>query len=121
MPLYEYACRRLECGRRFDVFKRVAELDREERCQCGEIADRQIVKTLAVRGMFEPYVSEASGRVITTPSQRRDDLARTGCIEYDPEMRKDVQRSNEEADKKFDQLLDRSLGETLQNLNSSGA
>ena len=71
--------------------------------------------------MFEPYVSEASGRVISTPSQRRDDLARTGCIEYDPEMRKDVQRANEEAEQKFDKLLDQSLGETLQTINASGA
>ena len=115
MPVYTYSCP--SCKKRFEVFKRIANLERREDSPCCHLeAQRVVTATLAVRGMFEPYISEASGKVISSPSQRRDDLARTGCIEYDPEMRKDVQRVNEEAERKLDQTLDAALGETLHHL-----
>lgn len=39
MPTYEYRCK---AGHNFDVVKRISELDRDERCDCGEGADRQV-------------------------------------------------------------------------------
>jgi hypothetical protein len=74
---------------------------------------RVILPTLAVRPAFDSYISPASGRIVRNASERRDDLARTNCIEYDPEMRKDVQRHREEADRKLDQVLEQTIGETL--------
>lgn len=43
MPTYEYKC---PAGHRFDVIKRIAELDREEACgDCQQVATRQLVRT----------------------------------------------------------------------------
>lgn len=40
MPTYEYQCRR--CGRRFELFRRLSEAAKRERCACGGTAERRI-------------------------------------------------------------------------------
>lgn len=53
------------------------------------------------------YDSPIDGRHITNKHARIEDLARSGCIEYDPEMKKDSQRRI----KQSDDALDKSVGE----------
>lgn len=52
------------------------------------------------------YQSPIDGREITNMAARRDDLARSGCIEYDPEMRKDTARFRASEDKKLEDSVD---------------
>lgn len=52
------------------------------------------------------YDSPIDGRPITSMAARREDLARSGCVEYDPEMRKDANRRIQEADEKLDKSVD---------------
>ena len=55
------------------------------------------------------YQSPIDGRVIRTKHEREDDLKRNGCIEYDPEMKKDSQRRRAESDAALDRSIDESV------------
>jgi hypothetical protein len=59
------------------------------------------------------YESPTTGNVITSDKSRREDLASSGCIEYDPEMKTDQRRRIEaqdaELDKSFDETIDKAI------------
>jgi len=52
------------------------------------------------------YDSPIDGRPITSMAARRDDLARSGCVEYDPEMKTDAARRRKEKDDALDASVD---------------
>lgn len=52
------------------------------------------------------YDSPIDGRPITSLQARREDLARSECIPYDPEMKKDTLRRQEESQKKLEAEID---------------
>ena len=41
-----------------------------------------------IRSDIPPYASPVTGKMITSRPQRRDDLARAGCVECDPATRR---------------------------------
>jgi len=47
-----------------------------------DVPDRLAMPT--VRSDIQPYKSPIDGRMITTASERRDDLARNNCVPYEP-------------------------------------
>lgn len=55
------------------------------------------------------YDSPIDGRPITTHAARRDDLARNGCIEYDPEMKSDMARRKQERQDAFEAAMDETV------------
>lgn len=55
------------------------------------------------------YDSPIDGKPITSAQARKEDLARSGCIEYDPEMKKDQQRRIE----REDAVLEAAVSETV--------
>ena len=52
------------------------------------------------------YQSPIDGRVIRSQSERIDDMRRNGCIEYDPEMKKDTIRRDQEVERALDSSID---------------
>lgn len=48
------------------------------------IPERSGVVMPMVRSDIEPYASPIDGRMITSRSERREDLARNGCVPYEP-------------------------------------
>lgn len=61
-------------------------IDRES----GSPMDRPFAGVIvmpAVLSDIPEYRSPIDGRLITSRSQRRDDLKRNGCVEYEPSMR----------------------------------
>lgn len=52
------------------------------------------------------YDSPIDGRPITSMQARIEDLKRSGCMEYDPEMRKDTIRRQQEADAELEKSVD---------------
>ena len=57
---------------------------------------------------IEPYTSPVDGRLVDGRKQRREDLKRTGCVEYDPGMKRDALRNKERAfDRTLEQMVDR--------------
>jgi len=59
------------------------------------------------------YDSPIDGKPITSWNARREDLKRHNCIEYDPEMKKDAVRHQQERDAALDQQIDQSVGESI--------
>jgi hypothetical protein len=62
------------------------------------------------------YTSPIDGKVITNRQQRQDDLARHGCIEYDPEMKKDTARRIEREEKALDRSIDAAVERQIHNM-----
>lgn len=51
------------------------------------------------------YRSPIDGRVIDGRKQRREDLKRHGCVEYDPGMKQDAGRRRQGSERCLDDLL----------------
>lgn len=64
----------------------------------------QIVSDIDARGM--EYVSPATGKMITSRAERREDLKRSGCREVDPSEHKPEYRQKKYA-KRFGGSLDK--------------
>jgi hypothetical protein len=64
------------------------------------------------------YESPTTGRAITSHKARREDLARSECIEYDPEMKTDQKRRIEAADAKLDKDFDKTIDKAIDSLPS---
>jgi putative FmdB family regulatory protein len=112
MPRYQYFCE--DCGN-FDRIMRVADHVRELSCDCGRRAKQVITAPIVVIPAHMSatggisYESPATGNIITSERDRRNDLAVSGCIEYDPGMRQDVDRRKAEEDKALDAAVDETV------------
>jgi len=107
MPTYVFHCPR---GHQFELFRNIRDFAREAPCECGETGKLVVQRTIGyVQGECR-YDSPIDGRPITSWAQRKDDLARAGCQEYDPEMRKDADRARRLSDER----LERSMSETVE-------
>jgi hypothetical protein len=107
MPTYVFHCPR---GHQFELFRSIRDFAREAPCECGETGKLVVQRTIGyVQGECR-YDSPIDGRPITSWAQRKDDLARAGCQEYDPEMRKDADRARRLSDER----LERSMSETVE-------
>lgn len=107
MPTYQYEC---QCGATFDRVLPVAMYADPQTCECGKVASKVITPTWGYVQRECRYDSPIDGRPITSWRQRRDDLARNGCEEYDPGMKQDYHRRIERADAD----LERSIGATVE-------
>lgn len=111
MPTYQYEC---EKSHIFERILPIAECSVPQQCDCGASASR--VYLTAPKGFVQRecvYDSPIDGRPITSWAQRRNDLARSGCQEYDPGMKQDTDRrvrSQEAAlDKSVDSFVDEQI------------
>lgn len=77
---------------------------------CGDVAVKVFLRApMAFVQQDVHYTSPIDGRPITSMAQRKEDLARSGCMEYDPEMKTDRLRNIKLAD----EALENSIGETV--------
>ncbi|MCK9623029.1 MAG: hypothetical protein M0R47_21140 [Methylobacter sp.] len=110
MPIYGYNCK--SCSTSFDIVTSVGNHQREVECKCGGVAKQVITAPIVIipaHMRFDApsgYESPATGRIITNNRQRINDLAESGCIEYEPGMRQDVDRRVVEDDKALDKAVD---------------
>lgn len=108
MPLYEAKC--LECGEKVSFFRRVDSRDDVPHCaRCNGLVER-VLAAPAVRSEISPYISPATGQVIDSRAKRREDLLRSGSVEWEPGIREDIQKRREslkeEAFKPIDSTVD---------------
>jgi len=64
---------------------------------------------IIVKKSFDAYESPSSGEVVSSYAQRKEDLARTDCVEYDPEMKTDQMNNVKADDAKIDSLVDETV------------
>jgi hypothetical protein len=108
MPTFEYRCaNQHETTKFFRVRDYVEAVDCD---QCDLAAVRIFTAPVMVTAQPDiAYDSPIDGKPITTHAARKDDMARHGCIEYDPEMKKDAARRTEDRQA----ALDRSVEQTV--------
>jgi putative FmdB family regulatory protein len=88
MPIYSYLC---PCGKEFDRFLKLAEYDQPQMCDCGKVAPK-LFKPVSIHVDFPAYQSPASGKWITSRTQRREDLAATNCVEWEPGVKEEHEK-----------------------------
>ena len=108
-PLYEYLCVK---GHDFEVYASVKDYDKKRHCpECGKDAKKVIsAPPMGIVQASVSYDSPIDGRPISSWAQRREDLARSGCVPYDPDKKKDVDRWKRQKD----EALERQLDETVE-------
>jgi len=110
MPTYVYRCSNTKL--RFDRITRIADHSPIVVCKCGAMASQVITSPMVIIPAHmsatgeSGYRSPIDGRPITTAAQRREDLARNDCVEYEPGMRQDVDRRVIEDEKALDKAVD---------------
>jgi hypothetical protein len=113
MPTYSYQC---ECGEKQTLVIQMSKHRNWQPCKCGKRAEQIITSApMAIIAKDICYDSPIDGRPITSMAQRKEDLARAGCVEYDPCMRQDYDRrlKREEAalDKAVDETVDTAIAQ----------
>jgi len=110
VPRYLYQCENSK--ERFDRITRIIDHQSIVTCACGATA-RQVITAprviipahMSATGQSS-YQSPIDGRLISTQQQRREDMARNDCVEYEPGMRQDVDRKVAENELALDRAVD---------------
>lgn len=111
MPTYESAC--LTCGKYHTYIRKVADCMDTPEC-CGAKTDKRILSAPMARPDMQPwdaYESPATGKMITSYAQRREDMKVSGCRDYEgleSEQRQAMRVKAEqeaESDKKLDSAV----------------
>lgn len=118
MPTYEYQCHAGHVTHHVTSYRNY-----QESVPCGtctEMAQRVFTPPVMVKAAQDVhYTSPVTGEVIQSHAQRREDMARHGAIEYDPEMKKDVDRRREESMQQFEASIDRTVEEEIAKMPSA--
>ena len=114
MPLYGMRC---DNGHKFDRFIKLANLDEPQVCECNAPATRILSAPMfnIDATNFPSYQSPTTGKWITGKAQRREDMAASGCVDYEPSMVKEQQtriaREDAELEKKVDEHVEKTIYE----------
>jgi hypothetical protein len=82
--------------------------------ECEESAERIYTAPILVKVASDvQYTSPITGIPIQSHAARREDMARHGCVEYDPEMKKDVDRRREESMQRFEAAIEQTVCEEI--------
>ncbi len=106
MPLHDYRC--ASCDEVTERFVKMADLDLPQRCHCGLTLQR-LISAPFVRGDLPGYTSPVDGRWIEGRSQRREDLRRNHCVEYDPGMKTEAERRRVSQDNQLEKDVENTL------------
>lgn len=117
MPLYRTQCK--ACGRFEDIFRTIANRNCFAPCPCGGETER-IIQAPAVVGEIEPFVSPASGRVITSRAERRADMRAHGYIDLEPGAQKQVEANRKHRQEQAFKPIADTVDKIVTELNSSG-
>lgn len=109
--IYEAVC--LKCGKYHTYWRKVSECMDTPEC-CGAKTEKRILSAPMARMDMQPwdaYESPATGKMITSYAQRREDMKAAGCRDY--EGRESEERhaarqkklAEDEAEKKLDDAV----------------
>lgn len=116
MPTYEYECQQ---GHHFERVLPVSRYDEPQQCDCGAHGNKLISRpALAWASREVNYDCPITGKPITSMAQHKDNLARHGCQQYDPEMRKDADRFRRQQDEKLEKSMEATVEETIEKMPS---
>ena len=108
MPTYEYRCANKHTATKFFRVKDYVEAVDCEKCDLAAV--RVFTAPAMVKAAVDVcYDSPIDGRPITNHAARREDMKRNNCIEYDPEMKKDCARRQQERDAAMDAAVEETV------------
>lgn len=115
MPLYSYLCP--TCADKVTIFKKIADLERDEFHDCGMQMTR-VLEAPFVRGDYEAYTCPITGNLIEGKVAHNNNLKKHGCRLWEPGETDRViaERARREADE--DAALERSIDEEIAKLPS---
>ena len=107
IPTYQSLC--LKCNKRHEFIAQVAYRNETPMC-CGALTERRIFDAPVGHMDFqswEPYESPASGKIITSKKERREDFKRTNTRQYEgfEQEKKEADRINAYQEQKDDKEL----------------
>lgn len=73
----------------------------------GEVRPR--TPMFIIKGNFEPYISPASGEVITTARKREQDMKAHNCVDYEPSMKAEIQQNMKREEEKLEAAVDETV------------
>lgn len=83
MPIYQAVC--MKCGKYHEYIRHSSEYLDTPDC-CGEKTEKRILSAPMMRADIQPwdaYESPATGKLITSYAQRREDMKASGCRDYE--------------------------------------
>ena len=86
MPYYDYKCG--QCGTLEAQYRKIEDRDAAP-IHCRAPMTR-IISAPAIQVDIPAYVSPASGKVINSRAQRKEDLLREGCVENEPGLKEHI-------------------------------
>lgn len=117
MPLYRFTC---PIGHDYKFFSKILDRDQARQCpSCGAELQRQF-EAPSIHTDIAPYQSPVTGQWVDSKAQRREDLRRNGCIEWEPGIRQDMTRRQEEAFEKSFAPVSQGIDEIGRQLISAG-
>lgn len=63
---------------------------------------------------FEPFISPATGKVIRTEAQYREDLKESNCVPYEPGIRQDQERKAAQQEREQAELVEKIVTEAAE-------
>ena len=117
MPEYVYQCPAgHEMSRFLSIKNHLPFVDCE---RCGAIARQVLTAPLMVKAAPDVcYDSPIDGTPITSWAARREDLAKHGCREYDPEMKTDYHRRLKDSEAALDRAVDAHVEASIEKMDT---
>lgn len=117
MPVYVFRC---EKGHKFDRFLKLEDYDTPQVCDCGCRAERQIVATMIRPDIpnWDRYVSPATGKLITSYKERREDMKASGCVDYEPSLTNETKKSISQQEAYLDKAIEETVDMEFEKMDS---
>lgn len=117
MPFYATLC--LVCAEENTIFRTIKTRDDGLICPCGGVLVRVLTPPMLAPDI-EPYISPASGKLISSRKQRTEEMTRLGYRTVEPGVRADVARNRKAAEDKAFEPIAKTIEETVTALNNLG-
>jgi hypothetical protein len=117
MPIYRTRC--TACSVVDSIYRRIADRNLLPACFCGGQLVREI-EAPAVQADIPTYLSPITGKPISSRSQRRDDLARHGKIEWEPGIHQQIARRRADLQEESKRQIETFVDNTVRDLHTSG-
>lgn len=114
MPIYQFR----HCDQIFERFLKLADYNSDQFCVCGEKAEK-IFTSPMIRPDLPAYQSPIDGKWVEGRQARLRDLARSGCVEYEPSMVQESQKKRDREDQLLEKRIEESVSEQIHNMPSS--
>ena len=96
----------------------MADALRNQRSETLSALSRKAYQTHHIWADLPSYESPIDGHMVDGRVSRREDLKRNGCIEYDPEMKKDAVRITQSREAEFANKIEATVTRYIENLSS---